>query len=60
MFRTPEAEKILSVDNYAVLRNVIQTEATNFTETDIQMYVGGLVPARSPDRRVELLSGRAL
>jgi len=39
MFRTPEAERILSQNNYAYLLNAIQTEATRFTETDKQMYI---------------------
>ncbi|MBW2322408.1 MAG: alpha/beta hydrolase [Deltaproteobacteria bacterium] len=39
MFRTPEAEKILSANNYAGLLDVIQTDATNFSETDKQMYI---------------------
>ena len=39
MFRTPEAEKILSENNYATLLDTIQTDRTNFTETDKQMYI---------------------
>lgn len=34
LFRSPMAEETLSADNYSVLLNAIQTEATNFTEED--------------------------
>jgi pimeloyl-ACP methyl ester carboxylesterase len=39
MFRTPEAEQILSSNNYAALLNAIQTEATNFSDEDREMYI---------------------
>ena len=39
MFRTPEAEKILSDDNYAALLTAIQTEETNFSDEDREMYI---------------------
>jgi len=39
LFRSPMAEEALSADNYSVLLNAIQTEATNFTEEDKREYV---------------------
>jgi pimeloyl-ACP methyl ester carboxylesterase len=39
MFRTPEAEQILSNNNYEALLNAIQTEDTHYSDEDREMYI---------------------
>ena len=39
MFRTPDAEKILSANGYVALLNAVQTEARRLSETDRAMYL---------------------